>query len=805
MVPLIDSLRKMPTPLKVLFSVFAIVPFWSLTLDPSPWTFYAEGQFVRAIILAFAYWIGPLLIMVTLLVRNFLFLPVLASVCFTLILIPLLNFDHHSAGFLAIRFILLVIMGASGFIVLTRDNLFPFLVKHQRHWRRAVRLSANKKLTVRISDQHNFDAIMQDISLTGLCFLSSAVNYEKFAKHLKKDDFVNLRAEMGADTLDIHGRLKWTAQHGKIRQFGIAVESIETMERLMAGLRLNSNQSPFTKWLTINWARTGFRRCMLACWGFALAANFVMPACGVEHKNNTSGKAFDENSESSQTSDPASDEQEETFFGLIAENIEISADLFQVIVDVYDPESKITQVIIEIYEDDFGAIAHNLAEVLNDFRTEETPMEFSGIKLREAMNLQNNGVVKTRLGLLSQGILQAIQAKQGAGSQPSGSTCQTGCVNCSLCQITLDAFNPDIAEVVIELYGAGKLLNITYPLPQIIKPVTVSISQSGSDPIGNPIFSLSGVTLSPSPLSLHFKSFLGVSADPDYDTKCTLILTCGNGIQEGAEQCDDGNLINGDGCDNICQIELVSCGNGTLEGAEQCDDGNLFDWDGCSSTCQFDTVGGPICGDSIPEGAEQCDDGNLVNGDGCSDFCQNETVICGNGTLEGSEQCDDGNLIDWDGCSSTCQFDTVGGPICGDSIPEGAEQCDDGNLVNGDGCDDVCQSEAPSGGCSTLDEEASCSTNTNCAWCANENICKDSSDFCPNVSYQNCDEIPDQTQCSARSNCFWISYPESCMRLQEVVCENFVRADCTSNTGSLPCRWQNMGGIGMCSGGSPQP
>lgn len=30
---------------------------------------------------------------------------------------------------------------------------------------------------------------------------------------------------------------------------------------------------------------------------------------------------------------------------------------------------------------------------------------------------------------------------------------------------------------------------------------------------------------------------------------------CGNGIIEGDEQCDDGNLVNGDGCDSQCQIE----------------------------------------------------------------------------------------------------------------------------------------------------------------------------------------------------------------------------------------------------------
>ncbi len=33
---------------------------------------------------------------------------------------------------------------------------------------------------------------------------------------------------------------------------------------------------------------------------------------------------------------------------------------------------------------------------------------------------------------------------------------------------------------------------------------------------------------------------------------------CGNWINESGEQCDDGNLVNGDGCNNICEIEIDS-------------------------------------------------------------------------------------------------------------------------------------------------------------------------------------------------------------------------------------------------------
>jgi len=71
---------------------------------------------------------------------------------------------------------------------------------------------------------------------------------------------------------------------------------------------------------------------------------------------------------------------------------------------------------------------------------------------------------------------------------------------------------------------------------------------------------------------------------------------CGDGVAQGpAEQCDDGNGLNGDGCSNTCTVEVppaVVCGDGVAQGpTEQCDDGNLVNWDGCSSTCQIERPG----------------------------------------------------------------------------------------------------------------------------------------------------------------------------------------------------------------------
>jgi len=46
--------------------------------------------------------------------------------------------------------------------------------------------------------------------------------------------------------------------------------------------------------------------------------------------------------------------------------------------------------------------------------------------------------------------------------------------------------------------------------------------------------------------------------------------TCGDGIVGGLEQCDDANLLDGDGCSATCVLEGI-CSNGVLDPGEECD------------------------------------------------------------------------------------------------------------------------------------------------------------------------------------------------------------------------------------------
>jgi cysteine-rich repeat protein len=126
------------------------------------------------------------------------------------------------------------------------------------------------------------------------------------------------------------------------------------------------------------------------------------------------------------------------------------------------------------------------------------------------------------------------------------------------------------------------------------------------------------------------------SGTSDYATLLDPMLHCGsvhvdimgshcnhNGIVDPGEECDDGNTVDGDGCDSNCTV--TRCGNGIVTAGEQCDDGNTDSNDACKNDCTLN-----VCGDGVLRtGVEECDDGNLVDGDGCSAQCKREFIAGG--------------------------------------------------------------------------------------------------------------------------------------------------------------------------------
>jgi fibro-slime domain-containing protein len=143
------------------------------------------------------------------------------------------------------------------------------------------------------------------------------------------------------------------------------------------------------------------------------------------------------------------------------------------------------------------------------------------------------------------------------------------------------------------------------------------------------------------------------SCTPDCKTFVPL-PSCGNGVIDPPEQCDDGakNGTAGDPCDKHCRF---TCGNGVKDPGEQCDNGVN---DGSYGTCNPNCTLAPYCGDGIKNGAESCDNGtsnvpmSTAYGPGvCTSVCA-WAPYCGDGRVQSQfgEQCDSTF-----NCTSTCQ------------------------------------------------------------------------------------------------------------------------------------------------------
>lgn len=271
-------------------------------------------------------------------------------------------------------------------------------------------------------------------------------------------------------------------------------------------------------------------------------------------------------------------------------------------------------------------------------------------------------------------------------------------------------------------------------------------------------------------------------------------LSCGNGIKEGAETCDEGEAQG-----------AVSCSPDYEKPCSYCDD-----------ICRERELTGPFCGDGIVNGPEECDDGGVSPGDGCSETCSIETAAavgeCGNGTVEEGEECDDGagntedcayGKISCLTCDDSCMIIQGQASYCGDGAIDSVadEECDDGNAISGDGCSFKCKNEVVVDCYTSKDCDSSkpyCvnggSETSVCVICAKALDCNDNdpltSDSCdsPGSSEALCLNVICTPACNSDADCddSDISTVDACVNVGTclAVCDNTTcDIECASNEG----------------------
>lgn len=111
--------------------------------------------------------------------------------------------------------------------------------------------------------------------------------------------------------------------------------------------------------------------------------------------------------------------------------------------------------------------------------------------------------------------------------------------------------------------------------------------------------------------------------------------TCGDGVVDDrlGEECDAG-VLNSDLAPDACRADCLAptCGDGVRDSDEECDNPNNTE---CLSTCVLN-----VCGDGEVGPGEECDDGNSSTSDSCLPNCR--TNVCGDGAIhEGVETCEE--------------------------------------------------------------------------------------------------------------------------------------------------------------------
>jgi cysteine-rich repeat protein len=131
-------------------------------------------------------------------------------------------------------------------------------------------------------------------------------------------------------------------------------------------------------------------------------------------------------------------------------------------------------------------------------------------------------------------------------------------------------------------------------------------------------------------------------------------------------------------------FETTECGNGRVEVNEECDDGNVMTGDGCSVNCivdiDFVCGGDPSicspCGNGVVEGVERCDDMNTENGDGCTSHCEIESnYTCSESPSVCETMFEEITLVTAEDPSVLSRFG-VATAISGDVLVVGAYQAD---------------------------------------------------------------------------------------------------------------------------------
>ena len=169
------------------------------------------------------------------------------------------------------------------------------------------------------------------------------------------------------------------------------------------------------------------------------------------------------------------------------------------------------------------------------------------------------------------------------------------------------------------------------------------------------------------------------------DNRC-VVAVCGNGIVDLGEECDDGNLVDGDSCNSNCTLPPAK-GACIYPKISWTNENGVFPVDCLDNQTEYKC--NLLQGDNFVVNS-LCDNLNFDHYGSCEYINENNEVTCINGLL--NSNCDnlEGRWTESGRCVPV---------VCGDGIVNLNEECDDGNLFDGDSCNSDCTLPPVQGAC----------------------------------------------------------------------------------------------------------
>jgi len=228
----------MPLPVMVMFFVFLLTPFLSLTFIHKPWSFVEHHGMTRTFVILAAYWVFPLSLAYALACRRYLFLPIYGLQCGALLAQAILSANEMPLDMALARYVPIAFMGYIGFFFGNKDFLFPLLTSDFRYWRKTRRIRVNYEIhLLGERPEHRVPARIRDLSSGGLSVGLDTRHHETFVKRKDTGDTIRAVVRWGGKEKEFPATIVWANFKDGVRYFGLQVEKTHNLDQFVQWIR----------------------------------------------------------------------------------------------------------------------------------------------------------------------------------------------------------------------------------------------------------------------------------------------------------------------------------------------------------------------------------------------------------------------------------------------------------------------------------------------------------------------------------------------------------------------------------------